>query len=77
MAVGKQVGEFSMKTISVTYGVQNAQLNMDGTATGYGRVQATMTIEISEPGATSGPCSSIIAAYLDDGSIVGGNMQGT
>jgi len=76
MPVGKQVGEFSSKITSVTYGAQSAQINIDGTATGYGRVQATLTVDISEPGAKSGTCSSIISAYLDDGSIVGGHMQG-
>ena len=75
MAVGKQIGDFSSKVTSVTYGAQSTQVNTDGTATGYGRVQATFTFE-GDPVATSGTCSGIVAAYLDDGSIVGGNIQG-
>ena len=77
MAVGKQIGEFTTKITSVTYGAQSAQLNTDGTATGFGRIQGTVTVDVSEPGATRGTCSAIISAYLDDGSILGGNMQGT
>ncbi len=77
MAIGKEIGEFSYKATSVTYGVQNVQANLDGTATGFGRVQGTLTIQISEPGAKSGTCSAIFTAYLDDGSIIGATFQGT
>ena len=76
MAIGKSIGEFSFKVTSVTYGETSNQVNLHGTATGFGTVEGTITTR-GEPGATSGTCSSRAAAYLDDGKILNGVGEGT
>jgi hypothetical protein len=76
MAVGKESGEFSYKVTSVTYNELNVQLNLHGTATGFGTVQGTLTVT-GEPGATSGKVSFRASAFLDDGKITNGTGEGT
>ena len=44
MALGKQSGEFSYKVTSTTYSETSAQINLHGTATGFGTVEGTMTV---------------------------------
>ena len=76
MAVGKQIGEFSYKVTSATYGETSVQINLHGTATGFGTVEGTLTVR-GEPGATSGTCTFRAAAYMDDGKILNGTGEGT
>ena len=76
MAVGKEIGEFSYKVTSATYGDVSVQVNLHGTATGFGTVQGTLTVT-GEPGATSGKASFRASAFLDDGKIVNGTGEGT
>jgi hypothetical protein len=76
MAVGKQIGEFSYKVTSATYGDTSVQVNLHGTATGFGTVEGTLTLT-GEPGATSGKGSFRAAAFLDDGKIQNGSGEGT
>jgi hypothetical protein len=76
MALEKQIGEFSYKVTSTTYSETSAQINLHGTATGFGTVEGTMTVT-GEPGATSGKVSFRAAAFLDDGKIINGTGEGT
>jgi len=76
MALGKEVGKFSYKITSITYGETSAQINVHGTSTGYGTVGGTMTVT-GAPGATSGKFSFRAAGFLDDGKIVNGGGEGT
>jgi hypothetical protein len=64
MAVGKQVGEFSYKVTSSTYGETSVQVNLHGTVTGFGTVEGTLTFT-GEPGATSGRCSMRAVGFLE------------
>jgi hypothetical protein len=76
MAVGKEIGQFAFKVTSITYGETSSQINLRGTATGFGTVEGTLTTR-GEPGAKSGTCSWRGAGYLEDGTIVGGSAEGT
>jgi hypothetical protein len=80
MAVGKQIGEFSLKANTFTFtpgpaGSVLVQVNFEGPATGFGLVQCTMTA--SSAGQKNGTWSWCAAAYLDNGDSVTGNGQGT
>jgi hypothetical protein len=68
MATGKQIGEFSMKSTSLTLtpglgGSTAIAGNFEGTATGFGVIVGTGTFV----GGKSGTFSYCGAAYLDDG----------
>jgi hypothetical protein len=76
MAIGKPMGEFSFKVTSVTYGETSSQVNLHGTATGFGTVEGTLTVK-GEPGATRGTCSWRGAGYMEDGTVVRGTAEGT
>ena len=77
MTIGKEIGEFSLKSISTSYAEEAGivQVNLDGTATGYGTVLGTLTFR-GEPGAKSGPLSWRGQGFLEDGSTVVGAGQG-
>ena len=80
MALGKQVGEFSLKatTFTVTPGPAGSvlvQANCEGPATGFGTVLGTLTA--ASAGQKNGTWSWCAAAYLDNGDSVTGNGQGT
>jgi hypothetical protein len=80
MASGKQVGEFSLKAITLTFtpgpaGSTLVQVNYEGTATGFGAVLGTATYVSA--GMKSGTWSWCAVAYLDNGDSVTGNGQGT
>jgi len=75
MAEGKKSGEFSFKATSVAYvmtedGGGANQLDLDGTASGYGEVLGTLSLFGDGPMAQSGPASWVGTAYLDNGDIV-------
>jgi hypothetical protein len=76
MALGKQTGDFLFKVNSTTYYETNAQINLRGTATGFGTVEGTLTLT-GEPGATSGRVSFRGASFLDDGRINNAGGEGT
>ena len=44
MAIGKEIGKFSLKSVSTSYAEEggSVQINCDGTATGYGTVLGTL-----------------------------------
>lgn len=79
MASRKAVGEFSFKAITVAYspgpaGSVLAQVNWEGTATGFGAVFATATYVGGPKGGSYSECG---VAYLDNGDSVTGIGQGT
>jgi len=78
MAIGKQIGEFTLKAITSTYALEgnSVQVNLDGTATGYGTVLGTLTFR-GEPGAKSGMLSWRGQGFLDNGANVAGFGEGT
>src|SRR5262249_41041348 len=83
MALGKKIGEFTLKTTSVTYapGPGNAitaQVNLEGQTTGdlAGRVRGTLTA-VGTPGAKSGTWTWCGVVLLANGEVVAGNGQGT
>jgi hypothetical protein len=79
MAVGKRIGEFSLKatTITLTPGPAGSvllQANYEGTGTGFGTVLGTLSA--ASAGQKSGTWSWCAAAYLDNGDSVTGTGQG-
>ena len=78
MAIGKEIGEFSLKATSTTYAEEGGtvRINLDGTATGYGAVLGTLTFR-GEPGAKTGPLSWRGQGFLENGDTVTGTGEGT
>jgi hypothetical protein len=78
MAIGKEIGEFSLKSISTSYAgdAGSVYVNLDGTATGYGTVLGTLTFR-GDPGATSGALTWRGQGFLENGDTVAGEGQGT
>ena len=77
MAIGKAMGEFSLKVTSVTYGETGPQVNVHGTATGFGTVEGTLTFLGEAAGAKSGQSRWRAVAYLDNGETVDVAAEGT
>jgi hypothetical protein len=80
MALGKQIGEFSLKTTSLTLtpgpgGSVLVQGNFEGTSATFGAILRTGTFVSA--GAKSGTFSVCAAAYLENGDSLTGNGQGT
>ena len=81
MSIGKEVGDFSFTATSVTVsstgdGGVSQQVNLEGTATGFGSVMGTLTFYASEPGADSGFVTWNGSAYMDNGEANGGLGRG-
>ena len=76
MAIGKEMGEFSFNVTSVTYGEAGPQVNLHGSAAGFGTVEGTLTF-MGEAGAKSGTCSFRGTSFLDDGETLDGTAEGT
>src|SRR5262245_44694475 len=78
MAIGKEIGEFTLKAITTTYALDNAsvEINLDGKATGYGTVLGTLTFR-GEPESKSGSLSWRGQGFLDTGETVTGTGEGT
>ena len=80
MASGKQIGEFSLKTTSLTFtpgpgGSTLVQANWEGTATDLGALAGTATfVSAGMKSATYSWCG---VAYLDNGDSITSNTQGT
>jgi hypothetical protein len=84
MAIGKQLGEFSFKSTSLTYTAMGAggtvQGNFEGSAKGEGLTGpalGTLTAVGDAPGAKSGTCSWAGASYLDSGEELNSKGAGT
>jgi len=77
MAIGKEIGDFSFKSTSTSYAEDGSgvQIDLDGTATGYGTVLGTLSLR-SEPGAKAGSCSWRGQGFLENGEIVVGAGEG-
>jgi hypothetical protein len=77
MAIGKEVGTVTLKAVTTTYALDGAsvEVNVDGTATGYGTVLGTLTFR-GEPGAKSGLISWRGQGFLDNGETVTGFGEG-
>jgi hypothetical protein len=78
MAIGKEIGDFSLKTTSVSYseGGGSVQLNFEGTATRYGTVLGTAIFR-GENEAKSGSLSWRGQGFLENGETVTGTGEGT
>jgi len=81
MAKGKKkAAEFSLKSTSVTYneipGGGETEINLEGTATGFGTVLGTMSLWADGPGADSGRSSWVGSGYLENGEVVQGTGDG-
>jgi hypothetical protein len=78
MAIGKEIGQFSLKSTSTNYAEEggSVRIDCDGTATGYGTVLGTLTFK-GEPGAQSGPLTWRGQGFLENGDIVAGVGEGS
>ena len=80
MATGKQVGEFSLKSTSLTLtpgpgGSVLIQGNFEGTSAAFGTILRTATfVSVASKSGTYSVCA---AAHLDNGDTLTGNGQGT
>jgi hypothetical protein len=74
-------GEIKYAVTSSTFerqagGGVKSLVNLEGTATGYGRLSGSLTLLSAAPGATTGPISWTAAAFLDSGEVVGAQGEG-
>jgi hypothetical protein len=81
MGIQATSGEFSYSVTSSTFerqagGGAKITVNLEGTATGYGRVTGTLTFNSAAPGATAGTGSYTGAAFLDSGEVIGAQGEG-
>ncbi len=80
MAPGKQLGEFSLKSTSFTYGTDGAgQVNFEGSVKGEGLtgpVLGTLHV-VGAPGAKSGTCTWVGTVYPENGEEISSTSQGT
>lgn len=75
MALGKEIGEFSLKVTSSSFSSGGAALDCDGTATNFGTVLGTLTFS-GDPGATNGQLSWRGEAFLENGEVLGAVGEG-
>jgi hypothetical protein len=77
MTTGQVLGKFSLKSITTTYPLEggSVQVNVEGSATGYGTVFGTLTFR-GEPGAKSGALSWRGQGFLPSGETVIGSGEG-
>jgi hypothetical protein len=81
MSVGKEAGEFSFTSTGVTAsstpdGGASSQVNVEGTATGFGAVIGTLTLYAAEAGSDKGFVTWAGTGYLDSGETAGGQGRG-
>ena len=81
MSVGKEAGEFSFTSTGVTAsstpdGGASSQVNVEGTATGFGAVIGTLTLYAAEAGANGGFVTWAGTGYQDSGETNGGQGRG-
>ena len=80
MALGKQIGEFSLKSTSLTYGTDGtAQANFEGSVKGEGLTGPVLgTLHFKgEPGAKSGTCTWVGSVYPENGEEISSTSEGT
>lgn len=81
MATAKKSGEFSYKSTSVTFeqlpgGLGVSRINLEGKATGFGTLLATLSMFGDAPGSKTGRTSWVGSAFLDNGDEVQGTGEG-
>ena len=81
MPIGETSGEFSYSITSSTFERQDGcgsqvSINIEGTASGFGQLNGTLTLRVPNPGATAGPASYTGASFGDAGEVVGSNGEG-
>jgi hypothetical protein len=81
IANDKTAVKFSFTSTGVTYtqapdGNGVAEINFEGTATGFGTVLGTLTLFGDGPGAKTGQSSWVGTAYLENGEEVQGSSEG-
>ena len=81
MAKDKNAREFSFKSTTVTYaempgGGGAVDINMEGTATGFGAVLGTLSLYGDAPGSKTGRTSWVGTAFLPSGDEVQGTSEG-
>jgi hypothetical protein len=81
MATSKKSGEFSYTSTSVTFeqlpgGLGVSRINLEGTASGFGTVLATLSMFGDAPGGKTGRTSWVGSAFLDNGDEVQGTAEG-
>ncbi len=70
MALGKEIGNFSLKITSVSYADDGAAtVDCDGTADGFGTVLGSLTFAAGEPEAKNGALRWRGGAFLDGGEV--------
>ncbi len=78
MALGQEIGTFEFKVTSWSQAEDggSVSITLDGTATDFGTVLATLTGQIA-PEAKSGAASWRAQGFLDSGDVVVGHGEGT
>jgi hypothetical protein len=81
VAIETASGEFKYSVTSSTFerqagGGAKVIVNLEGTASGYGKVQGTLTFNPATPGANSGTGGYTGAAFLDSGEVIGAQGEG-
>ena len=78
MALGKEIGDFSFRITSTSFGGEEGtvQVNVDGTATNFGTVLGTLTFHVQAPGDKTGALTWRGQGFLENGEIVGGIGDG-
>ena len=81
MPIGETSGEFSSSITSSTFerqdgGASQVSVNIEGTASGFGQTNGTLTLRVPSPGAAAGPASYTGAAFADSGEVIGLTGEG-
>jgi hypothetical protein len=81
MGIQNPSGEISYSVTSSTFerqagGGVRVVVNVEGTATGYGRVAGTITMYSASPAAVTGPVTFTGAGFLDSGEVIGAQAEG-
>jgi hypothetical protein len=78
MALGKELGSYTLKQTGVHYSEDGSSVTVDcdGTATDFGTVLGTLIIR-TDPGATRGACSWRGQSFLENGERSEATGEGT
>ena len=76
MAIGETSGEFNYTVTSSTFerdagGRSQVVINVEGTATGFGQANGTLTMVVPAPGAAAGTGSYTGASFSEGGEVIG------
>jgi hypothetical protein len=81
VAIGETSGEFNYSVTSSTFerqagGGSQVVINVEGTATGFGQANGTLTMVAPALGAAAGPGSYTGASFSDAGEVIGVTGEG-